>query len=64
MSMNEKKYPSTSVQMFYDVQYFSDSLGCDRGSKVLAANFVYEGGHVLHVEYNNDTRALSIEILE
>lgn len=64
MSMSEKKYPSMSVQMFYDVQHFSDSLGCDRGPKVLEANFVYEGGHLLHVKYNNDTRALSIEIFE
>lgn len=64
MTMNEKKYPSMSVQMFYDVQHFSDSLGCDRGPKVLEANFVYEGGRLLHVKYNNDTRALSIEIFE
>lgn len=46
MTMNEKKYPSMSVQMFYDVQHFSDSLGCDRGPKVLEANFAYEGGHL------------------
>lgn len=64
MSMNEKKYQSMSVQMFYDVQHFSDSLGCDRGPKVIEANFVYEGGHLLHLKYNKDTRALSIEIFE
>ena len=64
MSMNEKKYPSMSVRMFYDVKRFSDSLGCDRGPKVLEANFVYEDGHLLHVKYTNDTRALSIEIFE
>lgn len=64
MSMNEEKYPSMSVQMFYDVQHFSDSLGCDRGPKVLEASFVYEGWHILHVKYKNDTRALSIEIFE
>ena len=64
MSMNEKKYPSMSVQMFYDVQHFSDSLGCDRGPKVREANFVYEGGCGLHVKYNNDTRVLSIKIFE
>ena len=63
MSMNEKKYPSMSVQMFYDVKHFSDSLVCDRGPKVLEANFVYEGRHLLHVKYNNDTSALVIEIL-
>lgn len=62
MSMNEKRYPSMSAQMFYDVQHFSDSLGCDRGPKVLEANFVYEGGHLLHVKYNKGTNALSIEI--
>ena len=64
MSMNEKKYPSMSVQMFYDVKHFSDSLACDRGQKVIEANFRYEGGHILNVNYNNDTRALSIEIFE
>ena len=64
MTMNEKKYPSMSVQMFYDVKHFSDSLGCDRGLKVLEANFVYEGGHLLHVKYNKDTKALIIEIFE
>lgn len=64
MTMNEKKYPSMSVQMFYDVKHFSDSLGCDRGPKVLEANFVYKGGHLLHVKYNKDTKALIIEIFE
>ena len=64
MTMNEKKYPSMSVQMFYDVKHFSDSLACDRGTKVLEANFRYEGGHILHVKYNNDTKALVIEIFE
>ena len=53
-----------SVQMFYDVKHFSDSLACDRGPKVLEANFRYEGGHILHVKYNNDTKALVIEIFE
>lgn len=62
--MNEKKYPAMSVQMFYDVKHFASSLGCDRGPKVLEANFVYEGGHLLHAKYNNDTRALTIEIFE
>ena len=47
-----------SVQMFYDVKNFSDSLACDRGQKVLEANFRYEGGHILQVKYNNDTKAL------
>ena len=64
MTMNEKKYPSMSVQMFYDVQHFSDSLACDRGPKVLEASFVYEGSHLLHIKYNNDTETLVIEILE
>ena len=64
MSMNEKKYPSMSVQMFYDVKHFSDSLACDRDRKVIEANFRYEGGHILNVNYNNDTKALVIEIFE
>ena len=62
--MNEKKYPSMSVQMFYDVKHFSDSLACDRGPKVLEASFRYEGEHLLHVKYNNDTETLVIEILK
>ena len=62
--MNEKKYPSMSVQMFYDIKHFSDSLACDRGPKVLEANFRYEGGYILNVKYNNDTKALVIEVFE
>ena len=62
MTMNEKKYPSMSVQMFYDVQHFSDSLGCDRGPKLKEANFIYEGEHVLNVKYREGIRGLVIEI--
>lgn len=64
MTMNEEKYPSMSAQMFYDVQHFSDSLGCDRGPKIKEASFRYEGGTILHVKYTEEgIRALVIEIL-
>ena len=63
MSTNEK-YPYMSAQMFYDVQHFSDSLGCDRGPKLKEANFIYDGEHVLNVKYCEGTRALVIEIFE
>ena len=62
--MNEKKYPSMSVQMFYDVQHFSDSLRCDRGPKPREANFIYDEGHILNIKYNENTKALVIEIFE
>lgn len=64
MSMNEKKYPSMSVQMFYDVKYFSESLESDRGSKLIEANFAYDRGRLLHIKYNENTKALVIEIFE
>ena len=64
MTMNEKKYPSMSVQMFYDVQHFADSLGCDRGPKLIEANFIYEGEHILNVKYCEHLRELVIEIFE
>lgn len=64
MTMNENKYPSMSEQMFYDVKHFSDSLGCDRGPKVIEASFVYEGEHILNVKYNNYLKELIIEIFE
>lgn len=64
MSTNKTTYPFMSVQMFYDIQHFSDSLECDRGPKALEAKFVYEGGHLLHIEYINDTKSLVIEIFE
>lgn len=62
--MNEKKYPSMSAQMFYDVKHFSESLGCDRGPKLKEANFVYDEGHLLHIKYNENTKAVVIEIFE
>ena len=61
MSTNEK-YPYMSAQMFYDVQYFSDSLGCDRGPKLKEANFIYEGERVLNVKYREGIKSLVIEI--
>lgn len=64
MTMNEKKYPSMSVQMFYDVKHFSDSLGCDRGPKLKEAHFLYEGEHVLNVKYREGIKSLVIEIFE
>ena len=63
MSTNEK-YPHMSAQMYYDVKHFSDSLSCDRGPKIKEADFIYDGEHVLHIRYNEGTRALIIEIFE
>ena len=63
MSTNEK-YPHMSAQMFYDVQHFSDSLGCDRGPKPKEAHFIYEGEHVLNVKYREGIKSLVIEIFE
>lgn len=60
--MNEKKYPSMSAQMFYDVQHFSDSLRCDRGPKLKEASFFYDEEHLLHIKYNEKTNVLVIEI--
>lgn len=62
MSTNETKYPFMLMQMFYDVQHFSESLGCERGPKLKEANFIYEGGQILHIEYLEHANGLSIEI--
>lgn len=64
MSTNETKYPFMLVQMFYDIQYFSDSLGCERGPKLKEANFIYEGGQILHIKYKESTNELAIEIIK
>lgn len=64
MSMNKTKYPFMLIQMFYDVQYFSDSLGCERGPKLKEANFIYEGGQILHIKYKENTNELAIEIIK
>lgn len=64
MSTNKTTYPFMSVQMFYDIQHFSDSLGCDRGPKLRVANFMYDGGSILHVKYDEVARCLDLKIFE
>lgn len=64
MSTNSPKHAFMSAQMFYDVDHFVKSLDCDRGPKLKEANFVYESGNCLHIKYNNNIKALVIEIFE
>ena len=64
MSTNETKYPFMLMQMFYDIQHFSESLGCERGPRPKEANFIYEGGQILHIEYIETSNVLAIEIIK
>lgn len=64
MSTNETKYPFMTAHMFYDVQSFSDSLEFDIGHKLKEANFIYEGGQILHIKYKENTNELTIEIIK
>jgi hypothetical protein len=50
--------------MLHDVQNFSNSLEFDTGHQLKEANFIYDGGHILHILYRENANELAIEIIK
>ena len=64
MSTNDTKYPYMTAHMLHDVQNFSNSLEFDTGHQLKEANFIYDGGHILHILYRENANELAIEIIK